>query len=60
MILTKRVEDLEVCLSIRVEGFDYLLFVSLVAMKCLSCGEEEQHSEPDPQPVAAKLCAAPH
>lgn len=41
MILNNCSEELEVRLRIRVEGFDYLLFVSSAAMKCFGCGLEE-------------------
>lgn len=40
MILNNRGEELEVCLHVRIEGFDYVLFDSSAAMKCFGCGEE--------------------
>ncbi|CAF94185.1 unnamed protein product [Tetraodon nigroviridis] len=39
MLLNHR-EELELRLRVRVDGFDYLLFVSSAAMKCFGCGEE--------------------
>lgn len=40
MILNNRGEELEFGLRVRVDGFDYVLFVSSAAMKCFGCGEE--------------------
>lgn len=40
MILYNCGEELKVCHCVRVDGFDYVLFVSSAAMKCFGCGGE--------------------
>lgn len=44
MILNDYIEDLNVCLRIQLEDFDYVLFTS-EHMKCFGCGEMGQPIE---------------
>ena len=49
MILNNRTEDLNLVFKIRVEEFDYVIFVSSNNTKCFSCGKEGHQAKGCPQ-----------
>ena len=49
MILNNRTEDLNLVFKIRVEDFDYMIFVTSNNSKCFSCGKEGHQAKACPQ-----------
>ncbi|KAM6901454.1 uncharacterized protein PEZ65_019563 [Lycodopsis pacificus] len=54
MVLNNRNEELNVVFKLRVEEFDYVMFVTSDNMKCFSCGREGHQSKACPQRTSAE------
>jgi len=58
MVLNNRIEELNLCIRVRVDSSDDVIYATLSVMKCLGCGEEGHIARVCPARGAAAGLAA--